>query len=97
MDVIMFAKGDTVRWDPSKNPIVGFHPRQRHGEGPFRVTEVQDVPTSCGCPGGRCLGEPFCDGAPIKRVGHPQFVKIALNDDTPEEGKWFSGLWVVHA
>lgn len=99
----IFRPGQMVTW--SDRGKEAGHLEIRFGLGPFVVVDVEDVPCDmCGC------GTSFHDKyhrmyhsnhstifTPlIKQVGHPQWVKLAINNDGKEPHE-FSGAYLKAA
>lgn len=88
-----YEADNRVKWDMDRGGYFLTSLIAKHGKGPFRVSRVWDVPTSCNC--GKRSHDPHhkqCGIHARKDVGHSQFVTIEVPDGRTKE---FSGAWFV--
>jgi len=104
----IFQVGDLVTWAPETPSDPWFADRrQRIGEGPLMVFEVEEVPTGCSWPQTHCLDfeegphHPHCRESDecLGQIHHPQWVTVQGADSAPLPlgGSYLAaGCWLTH-
>jgi len=96
-EVHMFQLGDVADWHPEERDS---YIQQYHGDGPFRIVGVANLPKGkCTCGLTKELEEygfpheSRCDISSLESVGHPQWVEVEIRGNKER----FSGAYFIPA